>query len=209
MARRAEGDNNGLQIGEIDADRFADFARRHGRSEEVGPIATVFDGPRDLGDGADVHALGLFGCGRLCAVSATLHTQPTDGRAGGIKLDSVIVDRQPRRRGLAGLIVAKAFHYLLSDPGRSVSAVYAHAVHPATVRLLGRMSFTRPPPTGAPISSLPLDDDARQELVAHCGAHVQRATDRLRLQCCLCMERNRRARPWCGQTGAPDNATNN
>lgn len=169
MTRPAEVDGSGLRIGKIEADEFIDFAQHHARSEEIGPIGTVFDEPRDLGDNADVHAVGLFGCGRLCAVSASILTQPTDGRAGGIKLDSVIVDRRLRRRGLAGLIVAKAFHLLLSDPQRSVAAVYAHAVHPATVRLLAKMTFRRPPPTGAPISSLNLDDDARQELLAHCA----------------------------------------
>jgi hypothetical protein len=124
MARLAVPNGSGLRIGEIEADRFADFARRHGRSEEIGAIGTIFDEPQDRPeDGREIHALGLFGCGSLCAVSASVRTRPADGRAGAIKLDSVIVDQKPRRRGLAGLLVAKAFHFLLSDTGRPVSAI--------------------------------------------------------------------------------------
>ena len=195
-------DGSGLRIAEVEPGRFVEFARHHARSEEIGPIATVFDGPRDGTENAKIHTLGLFGCGALCAVSAALQTQAPDGRAGAIKLDSVIVDHRLRRRGLAGLIVAKAFHLLLSDPEKPASSIYAHAVHPATVRLLARMKFGQPPPSGAPIASRQLDRDAaRQELLAQRGTHVQDASDRLRLDCCFCKTRDRRARRWCGHAG--------
>ena len=39
-------DGSGLRIAEVEPGRFVEFARHHARSEEIGPIATVFDGPR-------------------------------------------------------------------------------------------------------------------------------------------------------------------
>lgn len=199
MAAKPNG--SGLEIREVSADTFVDFAKRHGTSEEIGPIGTIFDKISDLADNVRVYPIGLYGCGTLCAVTACTVTHGQADKPGGLKLDSIIVDRALRRRGLAGLLVAKAFHQLLSDPNQNISSIFSHAVHPATVRLLQRMSFSEPPPLGAPISSYPLDDTGKAELLAFCEIQMQRALERLNLQCTFCEGGDRRARPWCQARG--------
>ena len=47
-----------------------------------------------------------------------------------LKLDSVIVDHELRRRGLAGLVVARSFVDLILDQGRRIASIYAYSVHP-------------------------------------------------------------------------------
>ncbi len=202
MPLRRKPDGSRLEIREIAPDIFAKFARRHGTSEEIGPIATIFDKPEEIDEKIEVKTLGLFGCGTLCAVCACTVTSSEGDTKGGLKLDSIIVDRELRRRGLAGLLVAKSFHALLCDADRTVSMIYSHAVHPATERLLRSMSFDDPPPVGAPISAYRLDDASRKALLIFCDIQMRRATDRLKLQCSYCEDCDRRAQPWCRPRGA-------
>ena len=197
----AKPNGSGLQVREIPADTFLDFAKLHGTSEEIGPIGTIFDKMSEIAESVQVYALGLYGCGTLCAVSACTVTHVHSDEPGGLKLDSIIVDRALRRRGLAGFLVAKAFHQILSDPDQNLSTIFSHAVHPATVRLLRRMSFSEPPPLGAPISSLHLDNAERAELLAFCEIQMQRALEHLNLECRFCEGGDRRARPWCQPRG--------
>ena len=202
MAAKRKPDGSGLEIREVPPDIFVNFAKRHGTSEEIGPIATIFDKPGEIDEKVEIQALGLFGCGTLCAVAACTVTRSEGDASSGLKLDSIIVDRVLRRRGLAALLVAKAFRSILSDPEQTISMIYSHAVHPATERLLRSMSFNDPPPIGAPISSLQLDDASRTELLAFCEIQIQRASDRLKLQCSYCEDCDRRARPWCMPRGS-------
>ena len=203
----AKSDGSGLRIREIPAETFLSFAKVHGTSEEIGPIGTIFDRMSDIAENVQVYPLGLYGCGTLCAISACTVTHTQGDEPGGLKLDSIIVDRALRRRGLAGFLVAKAFHQLLSDPGLNISTIFSHAVHPATVRLLQRMSFSEPPPLGAPISSRHLDNAGRAELLAFCEIQMQRALERLNLQCAFCAVGDRRARPWCQPRGVHPRGT--
>ena len=117
------------------------------------------------------------------------------------------MDRALRRRGLAGFLVAKAFHQILSDPDQNLSTIFSHAVHPATVRLFRRMSFSEPPPLGAPITSLHLDNAERAELRAFCEIQMQRALEHLNLECRFCEGGDRRARPWCQPRGVHPRST--
>lgn len=201
MSASQKPKKNGLQIHEIPADAFLSFAKLHGTSEEIGPIGTVFDKPSEIPQHVQIYALALYGCGTLCAVTACTVTHAQGDETGGLKLDSIIVDRDLRRRGLAGFLVAEAFHQLLSDPDQHITNIFSHAVHPATVQLLRRMSFSEPPPLGAPISSFPLDNTGRAELLAFCDIQIQRALERLNLQCTFCEDGDRRARPWCQPRG--------
>lgn len=207
MAAAQQPDGYGLQVREIPAGIFLNFAKLHGTSQEIGPIGTVFDKSSETLENMRIHALGLFGCGTLCAVTACTVTHAHGDESGGLKLDSIIVDRALRRRGLAGFLVAKAFHQLLSDPDQNISTILSHAVHPATVRLLRRMSFSEPPPVGAPISSLHLDNAEKAELLAFCDIQTQRALERLNLQCRFCEAGDRRARPWCQPRGVHPRST--
>lgn len=203
----AKPNGSALQVREIPAGTFLDFAKLYGTSEEIGPIGTIFDKMSEIAENVQVYALGLYGCGKLCAVSACTVTHAHSDEPGGLKLDSIIVDRALRRRGLAGFLAAKAFHQILSDPGQNLSTIFSHAVHPATVRLLRRMSFSEPPQLGAPISSLHLDNAERAELLAFCEIEMQRALERLNLECRFCEGGDRRARPWCQHRGVHPRGT--
>lgn len=190
----------GLEFRVLGRQEFVDFARRHNSSPEIGPIATCLDdggGGEDSAPSGPYQLLGLAGCGRLCAVACCTLSRADPKAPYGAKLDSVIVDNDLRRRGLAGLLVAKSFRELLSRADAAVSVIYAHAVHPATVRLLGRLSFSAPPPIGAPLAALHIAGDERDELVKRLEGRVQDLATRLKLQCALCRSGDRRARPWC------------
>jgi len=187
----------GLEFQALARRQFVDFAKRHASSPEIGPIATCLDGGEDSAPPGQYRLLGLTGCGRLCAVACcTLSRGAAEGPYGA-KLDSVIVDHGLRRRGLAGLLVAKSFHELLSSVDAALSVIYAHAVHPATVRLLGRLAFSAPPPTGAPLAALRIAGGERAGLARRLETRVQELAARLKLQCALCRTGDRRARPWC------------
>ena len=68
-----------------------------------------------------------------------------------LKLDSVIARGDLRRRGLAAGLVAQSMREIVTAAQGKIRGVYAHAVHPATVRLLKRLGFGDPPPVGARI----------------------------------------------------------
>ncbi len=190
-------DGSGLEIGVVSEDEFRGFVWRHGTSPEIGRIGTYFDEHTPGHEVARLQLLGLSGCGKLCGVACcTLAGAAPDGAMGG-KLDSVIVDGALRRRGLAGLLVARSFLDLLAAAGAQVATLYAHAVHPATVRLLRRLSFSEPLPTGAPLSALRIGAGDRDQVDARLQSQIRDATARLKLQCALCRAGDRRARPWC------------
>ncbi len=195
--------NPGLGFRALAPEEFLDFARRHGASPEIGPIATCFDDNQGHAAPARFQLLGLTGCGRLCAVACCTLSRADPQGPYGAKLDSVIVDGGLRRRGLAALLVAKSFHQLLSSAEAAISVLYAHAVHPATVRLLARLSFSAPPPTGAPLAALQVGAEAEDELARRLETGVHERAARLKLQCARCRTGDRRARPWCGATYAP------
>lgn len=195
------GDKRGVEIAEISVEAFREFVDKHATSPEIGRIATCLDGGGHPGPKAQLELLGLLGCGRLCGVvcNQLVPSKSDDSRV--CKLDSVVIDPSLRKRGLAGLLASEAFRRIVARAGLTVSSIYAHAVHPATVRLLRRLSFSEPPPLGAPISSYQLDANARDRLLAECDDVVRARISRLRLQCALCRAGDRRAQPWCQPRG--------
>ncbi len=192
------GPQRGLSIGPISDDDFRAFARRHASSDEVGPIRTCLD--RDAAEGTDAAKVvnGLWACHELCAVICVqLYRSRKEASTYVAKLDSVIANDKLRRRGLAGLLVARTFLDLVTDADRNVIRLYAHSVHPGTVRLLRRLEFSDPPPVGAPISDLSLEGERRDAFIGACGAEIRGHMSRLGLQCTFCRNGDRRARPWC------------
>jgi len=200
----------GIEIKEISDEVFREFARNHATSEEVGRIATYMDEkgqamekpvePAPMGEpirDKKIYLLGLFGCEKLCAATCCVLSRAQEAGPYGCKLDSVIVDKELRRRGLATGVVAQAFLNLIEMPGAEISTFFAHSVHPGTVRLLRKWGFSDPPPVGAPISSLSVDDTSREALVDGLTRDIRELNVRLRLQCAFCQNRDRRARPWC------------
>lgn len=193
---------SGPIVAEITAQEFRDFAKHHATSPEVGPIATSLDGKGEIDPGVERVLVGLWGCERLCAV-ACLHVYRSTLHAGRgvLKLDSVVVDGRLRRRGLGGLLVAHAFADMVRGGARAIARIYAHAVHPATVRLLMALGFNEPQVTGAPISDAEITEESREAFLRACESQVRAHMDRMRLQCALCRSRDKRARPWCLPAG--------
>lgn len=188
----------GLVIDEISSDQFRDFAKRHANSPEIGPIKTGVDDDADPAAGSRRYLFGLQGCGKLCAaVCVELYQSKLMQSAQTLKLDSVIVDQELRRRGLASLLVADVFANLLGCAELSIKRIYAHSVHPATVLLLRRLRFKDPPPTGAPISHLAIDEDASVNYASIFEGLERPRQAYLKLQCELCLKKRKQARPWC------------
>ena len=190
----------GLKIAEISETDYRDFASRHATSPEIGPIQTSFDPSVKEKQKREFEQVlvGLWGCDNLCAV-ADFHIYPseTDSTKRALKLDSVIVPEELRRRSLASLLVAQIFTDLLSNSGRKIASIYAHSVHPATVRLLRRLQFNDPNVLGAPISHIALDAESRENFVKDCEGQVRDRLNRMKLQCAYCRNGDKRARPWC------------
>ncbi len=187
----------GLSFETIFVETFRQFARQHGTSTEIGPIGTYLDSDHGRQAYGDPFLFGLLGCGELCAaVSCTVSMDPND-RTHACKLDSIIVHPQIRRGGLGGVLVANAFLELIADKRLQIGRLYSYAVHPATERLLARLSFSNPPPTGAPLSALEISDDNRDQVATTMKVRVQDMTQRLGLQCAYCSNHDKRARPWC------------
>ncbi len=187
----------GLEINEISRETFLDFVARHATSEEVGRIGTCLDADCDRAPAGDLLLLGLNGCAKLCAV---LCCQITEARTGGkqvCKLDSVVVHSHLRKRGLAKILVSKAFAEVLDDDHYDVSYYYSHAVHPATVKLLNALGFSDPPLLGAPICALEIDDTQRQKITVAWNLEHLNAVNPLKLQCAYCKNPRKQSQPWC------------
>ncbi len=193
---------DGPRVAEVSAEEFRDFAKRHATSPEIGPIQTSLDAGVDKEIDFNRVLIGLWGCESLCAVACFhLYQSAMDKTRHVLKLDSVIVDTRLRRRGLAGLLVAQSFIDLVVDRVRRVSRVYAHSVHPATVRLLRRLRFNDPQITGAPISDIGVEEDDREAFLKVCEEQIKSHMTQMRLQCEFCRKGDKRARPWCVPPG--------
>lgn len=199
----SQGSDQGFAIETIPHDVFRNFARRYAHSAEIGPIGICLDSGAPEHPDATLYVVGLKACGKLCAAACfELYPSKVEPSAHILKLDSVIVNPRLRQRGLAGLLVTQIFQDLVGDKTLNIRRIYAHSVHPATVALLKRLSFKDPLPTGAPISSITIERDERDTIVAAWREQVRGPTDQKKLNCELCRTKSRRARPWC----LPDSA---
>ena len=133
----------GLKIGPIADDEFREFARRHATSDEIGRIATAIDSDSKVDGHADQFVVGISGCETLCAAACfRLYQSPAEPDTQVLKLDSVMARGDLRRRGLAAGLVAQSMREIVTAAQGKIRGVYAHAVHPATVRLLKRLGFS-------------------------------------------------------------------
>jgi hypothetical protein len=192
----------GLEFHSLGVEDFREFARRHGTSEEIGPIATYLDPSKPGKDGeapsatSTVTLRGLMGCEVPCAAICCLITPATDGKSAAIKLDSIIVDKQLRRQGLGAALVARSFLDIIDNHQPEIRNIYAHSVHPATVRMLRSFGFKDPLPTGAPISAMNLEEKG-DEFRTLCNDRIATVTNTLRLNCSYCRSNHRKTRHWC------------
>jgi len=194
---QATTEKDGLRFESVSEERYREFARRHGTSDEIGRIGTYFDEEHEEGVGGIPRLYGLVGCGKLCAIACCTVKKNKFNDCHTCKLDSIIVDGELRKRGLAALLVAKAFLDLLADPDLEVTMINSFAVHPGTVKMLCGFSFSKPPPLGAPLVALHIDDDNRKDTIAAVTAKFQNKQSQLRLHCAFCRSGDRRARKWC------------
>jgi hypothetical protein len=98
---------------------------------------------------------------------------------------------------LASVLVARTIADLIADSGRRIASNYAHAVHPATVRLLRRLQFDDPNAIGAPLSHINFDGNNQDAFLNNCATQVRDRENRMKLQCAFCRNTDKRARPWC------------
>ena len=192
-------EKQGLEISEVSRETFLDFIRRHATSEEIGRIGTCLDADRKNAPAGELLLLGLMGCSKVCAVLCCQIVDAGTGNASAkvCKLDSVVVHSELRKRGLATVLVSKAFAGLLDDGRYDFSRYYSHAVHPATVKLLAELGFTDPPLLGAPICALEIDDANREEITVAWRCAYLSAVDPLKLNCALCKSPRKQGRLWC------------
>lgn len=187
----------GYAIKPVERDTFREFASRHAISEEIGRIGTYLD-PDNDGPAADhVQTLGLYGCERLCAVACCTLWHHGGEDAFVVKLDSVIVEHDLRGRGLAGLVIGRAFLDLMADERFDITRFYSHAVHPATARLIQQLMFSAPPPIGAPICELSIAADSRADFIAACRTKSSEIAELLEAQCRRCRAGHPLADRWC------------
>ena len=197
MAESGSDICDGLAFQRIREDDFRIFARFHGSSEEIGRIGTYLDADNAEQAYGKPYLFGLFGCQEICAVVCCTISKSSNRNGHACKLDSIIVHQDVRKGGLGSLLVTKAFMDLVDDPEFNIGTIYSYVVHPATVRMLQRLNFSEPPPTGAPLTSLRITDDNREQLTTDFKVRFQDVSQRLKLQCIYCVNKDRRARPWC------------
>jgi hypothetical protein len=186
----------GLEFRELEAGVFKEFARQHATSEEIGRIATYLDDDKKpKGDIADIRLMGLWGCDEPCAAICCLVTPAKDGESAAIKLDSIIVDQNLRRQGLGLALVVKTFQDLIAETSPKIRNLYAHSVHPATVRMLRSLGFSDPLATGAPISALNLEENGA-EFDSRCRERLMTITNNLKMNCSYCRSNHRKTRHW-------------
>lgn len=189
---------DGPRIAEISPEEFRKFAKRYATSPEIGPIQTSLDGGVDKEIEFERVLVGLWGCENLCAVACFhLYQSARDKARRVLKLDSVVVDGRLRRRGLASVLVSQAFSDLVADVTRNIARIYAHSVHPGTVRLLRRLGFNDPQATGAPISDVDVTGAEREAFLRGCEVQIMNHMSQIKLQCEFCRKSDKRARPWC------------
>ena len=170
-------EKKGLEFRALDATTFREFARLHATSDEIGPIATYLDEDRKTGNlKSEIELQGLWGCDELCAAVCCLITPATDGKYSAIKLDSIVVDKKLRRQGLGIALVVKTFQDVISRHRPEIRNLYAHSVHPATVRMLRSLGFNEPLPTGAPISAINLVENG-DEFSRRCRDRLMTVTN--------------------------------
>lgn len=197
MTRSQEPAVDGSQIKSITESSFLDFARRHGSSEEIGRISTYLDNAIEDRVYGEPYLLAIFGCGDICAVSCCTLIVNRSGKGYSCKLDSIIVHPSIRRGGLGAMLVNKAFQELMDDERFDITCFLSYAVHPATVSMLRRLGFSKPPPSGAPLSSLNISDANRKEFMKKLKIKFERARTKFEFKCISCRKRDKRTRPWC------------
>lgn len=187
----------GLYFASVTREDYGAFIIRHARSDEIGPIQTALDGALVEDAERDTRLIGLYACGKLCATATAVLSQNKLNRHHACKLDSIVVNRDVRRQGIAMLTVAKLFKDLIEDEDLDIDTILSHAVHPATVRMLSSLGFSQPPATGAPIVSRKIDGRSEAEFLKICTAGFLDIHNRLKHQCLQCLKGRADARRWC------------
>lgn len=189
--------SQGLRIRDISRQEFKTFVALHGMSEEIGRIGSGIDHVAADEDARGISLVGLTGCGSLHAVASCMIVSGASEESQVGKLDSVVVGRGLRRRGLANVLVSYVLERLVADARYNVTTILSHAVHPATVRLLRWLFFSEPQLTGAPLVSVNLEAIGRERFLAACSqASAARVRD-LKLQCIVCARGCSPASRWC------------
>jgi len=86
---------------------------------------------------------------------------------------------------------------LLSDEDLDISRMFSYAVHPATVAALKQMHFSDPPPKGAPLVSVDIEDTEKSEVLTTCQTLFGKMNAQLLGMCSACKTKDEPDRRWC------------
>jgi hypothetical protein len=188
----------GLYFASVTREAYGAFTIRNARSDEIGPIQTVLDSGMGENPEQEIRLIGLYACGKLCATATAVLSRNKLNRHQACKLDSIVVNRDVRRQGIAMLTVTKLFKDLIEDTDLDIDTIISHAVHPATERMLASLGFGQPPARGAPIVSRKIDYQNELEFLKLCTTSYMEIHNRLKHQCLQCLKGRPDARRWCG-----------
>lgn len=190
-------ERQGMYFAPVTREAYGAFIIRHARSDEIGPIQTALDGTLAEGPEREIRLVGLYACGRLCATATAVLSQNKLNAHQACKLDSIVVNSDVRRQGIAMMTVTKLFKDLIEDADLDIDTILSHAVHPATVRMLTSLGFGQPPATGAPIVSRKISSENKEKFLKICTTGFLDIHNRLKHQCLQCLRGRADARRWC------------
>jgi hypothetical protein len=187
----------GLYFKPVERKEFDTFVLRQATSPETGRIGTVFDQEKPAHPDQIIRTLGLYGCEKLCAVAVCVIVPNKADDHNSCRLDTVVADRELRKQGLATFIITKLFMDLLSDSKLNISRMFSYAVHPGTVAALKKLHFSDPPPKGAPLVAVEIDNSKDPTVLSTCETLFGQLNYQLAGACAKCATANDPSRRWC------------
>lgn len=187
----------GLYFQPVELAEFNNFALRQATSSEIGRIGTIYDNTADVDPTHIIRNLGLYGCGKLCAVAVCVIVPNKSDGHNSCRLDTVIVDNDLRKLGLATFTITTLFMDLISDPALDISRLFSYAVHPGTVAALKKLKFSDPPPKGAPLVAVEVDEAEDSKVFLACQSLFGELNSQLGDTCAKCKTTDDPGRRWC------------
>lgn len=186
-----------IEVLPVDPQEFLKLVRRHSYSDETGSrLSSQFESEIRAESGR-VGTMGVYCCGNLNSVLSYAHTELVH-RAGHFeaRLDVVLTLPHCRGLGMGALMMAAFFQNSIDALGERLAHCSTIALHPSVVQYVTRLGFTNPGEGQAPLYSMPIHAENRDEFEAEVRLDYQRRMRALRQDCASCMHRDY-TKPWC------------
>ena len=188
---------HGLYFRPVERAEFDKFTARQATSPETGRFETVYEKKEIANPTRIIRNLGLYGCGKLCAVAiCVIIPNKSDGH-NSCRLDTVVVDSDLRKQGLATFIITTLFMDLLADPELDITRMFSYAVHPGTVGALSKLHFSDPPPKGAPLIAVDVGGPEDSDVLSSCQTLFGQLNAELQGLCSNCAAEDGPELRWC------------